>query len=247
MFQEFAFTEEELIFGVNLATLTECLNIFGAGSGVGPTTPVTLRITCLGHGHPLVLLLEEGRVTTKCKIATFEPDMLVDFDFRGVPVVNKIIMKSEWLKEAIEEMDTTSELLNITVSPSAPYFRLSTEGSAGSVEVPIFMLAPDSSSPLSFSLCFVLFFTLCQMDYPKENDVIESFQCEQIQFNCYRLTLVLPSVKALALSKKTSLRTNKRGVLSMQYMISVTETITSFVEFFCMPVETEQDAGQLSG
>lgn len=157
MFQEFAFTEEELIFGINLATLTECLNIFGAGAGgngggagggsgggSGPGAPVSLRISCLGLGHPLELLLEEGGVSTKCKLTTFDPDNLVDFDFRGEPVVNKIIMKSEWLKEAFEEMDASSEFLSITVSPSAPYFRLSTEGTAGSVEV--FLLCFSSTS-----------------------------------------------------------------------------------------------------
>ena len=80
------------------------------------------------------------------------------------------------------------------------------------------------------------------MDYPKENDVIESFQCEQIQGNCYRLSLLQPSVKALALSKKTSLRTNRRGVLSMQYMIMISETVTSFVEYFCLPVEDDHES-----
>lgn len=127
------------MFGVNLGTLTECLNIFGSGAALGGAV-ASLKISCLGPGHPLMLLLEEGGVTTSCKISTFEPDPLVDFDFRRVPIVSKIIMKSEWLTEAFEDLDTTSELLTVTVSPSAPYFRLSTEGAAGSVEVSIFVV-----------------------------------------------------------------------------------------------------------
>jgi len=72
--------------------------------------------------------------------------------------------------------------------------------------------------------------------------VIESFQCEQIQNNCYRLTHIQPCIKALSQSKKTSLRTNLRGILSMQFMITVTDTITCFVEYFTLPLETDHES-----
>lgn len=44
-------------------------------------------------------------------------------------------MQSECLKEAFSELDMTSEVLQILMSPDNPYFRLSTFGHAGSTHV----------------------------------------------------------------------------------------------------------------
>lgn len=76
-----------------------------------------------GYGYPLMLFLEEGGVVTVCKINTQEPDELLDFDFCSTKVVNKIILQSEGLREAFAELDMTSEVLQITMSPDKPYFR----------------------------------------------------------------------------------------------------------------------------
>lgn len=70
-----------------------------------------------------MLFLEEGGVVTVCKINTQEPDELLDFDFCSTKVVNKIILQSEGLREAFAELDMTSEVLQITMSPDKPYFR----------------------------------------------------------------------------------------------------------------------------
>lgn len=45
------------------------------------------------------------------------------------------IFQSECLKEAFSELDMTSEVLQILMSPDNPYFRLSTFGHAGSTHV----------------------------------------------------------------------------------------------------------------
>lgn len=37
---------------------------------------------------------------------------------------DKVILQSESLKEAFSELDMTSEVLQITMSPNQPYFRL---------------------------------------------------------------------------------------------------------------------------
>jgi len=79
--------------------------------------------------------LEEGGVLTDCSIQTQEPDETLDFDFSSAEVLNKIIMKSECLKEAFNELDMTSEVLQILMSPDNPYLRLSTFGHAGSTHV----------------------------------------------------------------------------------------------------------------
>lgn len=70
-----------------------------------------------------MLFLEEGGVVTVCKINTQEPEETLDFDFCSTNVINKIILQSEGLREAFSELDMTSDVLQIIVSPDKPYFR----------------------------------------------------------------------------------------------------------------------------
>ncbi|XP_072272677.1 cell cycle checkpoint protein RAD1 [Pyxicephalus adspersus] len=212
IFQEFNIQEESVIFRINLTVLLDCLTIFGASAV--PATPTALKMCYRGYGHPLTLFLEEGGVVTVCKIHTQEPEETLDFDFCSTNVVNKIILQSEGLKEAFSELDMTSEFLQITMSPAKPYFRLSTFGNAGSAH----------------------------LDYPKDSDLIEAFHCTETQTNRYKISLLKPSTKALALSCKVSIRTDNRGFLSLQYMVRNEDGQICFVEYYCCPDEEVQDA-----
>ncbi|EDO32797.1 predicted protein [Nematostella vectensis] len=207
IFQEYIFKEESATFRVNLNVLLECLNIFGLSKDSSSTT--ALKMCYKGYGNPLILMLEEGGVLTDCSIQTQEPDETLDFDFSSSNVLNKIIMKSECLREAFNELDMTSEVLQILMSPDSPYFRLSTFGHAGSTH----------------------------SDFPKESDMVESFECEQTQTNRYKINLLKPSTKALQLSAKISIRMDERGFLSLQYMIINEEAQICFVEYLCAPDE----------
>ncbi|XP_074922999.1 cell cycle checkpoint protein RAD1 [Chelonoidis abingdonii] len=158
IFQEFIVQEESVMFRINLAVLLDCLTIFGTNSLPGTST--ALRMCYHGYGYPLTLFLEEGGVVTVCKINTEEPEETLDFDFCSTNVVNKIILQSEGLREAFAELDMTSEVLQITMSPDKPYFRLSTFGNAGSAH----------------------------LDYPKDSDLMEAFHCNQTQTNRYKIS-----------------------------------------------------------
>ncbi|XP_069633469.1 cell cycle checkpoint protein RAD1 isoform X2 [Haliaeetus albicilla] len=177
-------------------------------------TPTALRMCYRGYSYPLMLFLEEGGVVTVCKINTQEPDELLDFDFCSTNVVNKVILQSEGLREAFAELDMTSEVLQITMSPDKPYFRLSTFGNAGSAH----------------------------LDYPRDSDLMEAFHCNQTQTNRYKISLLKPSTKALALSCKVSIRTDAQGFLSLQYMIRNEDGQICFVEYYCCPDEDITDA-----
>ncbi len=48
----------------------------------------------------------------------------------------------------------------------------------------------------------------------------------------YKISLLKPSVKALMLSSRVSIRTDRRGFLSMQYMIKTEDGQVCFVEHF---------------
>ncbi|XP_068106427.1 cell cycle checkpoint protein RAD1 [Hyperolius riggenbachi] len=212
IFQEFNTQEESVIFRINLTVLLDCLTIFG--SSAVPASPTALKMCYRGYGHPLTLFLEEGGVVTVCKIHTQEPEETLDFDFCSTNVVNKIILQSDGLKEAFSELDMTSEVLQITMSPNKPYFRLSTFGNAGSAH----------------------------LDYPKDSDLIEAFHCTETQTNKYKISLLKPSTKALAQSCKVSIRTDNRGFLSLQYMVRNEDGQICFVEYYCCPDEEMQDA-----
>ncbi|XP_047229063.1 cell cycle checkpoint protein RAD1 [Girardinichthys multiradiatus] len=207
IFQEFTLKEDSVVFQINLTVLLDCLNIFG-GSSVG-----ALRMCYRGYGHPLTLFLEEGGVVTVCKINTHEPEEPIDFEFSSSNVTNKVILQSESLKEAFSELDMTSEVLQITMSPNQPYFRLSTFGNSGNAHY----------------------------DYSKDSDMMELFQCNKTQTNRYKMSLLKPSTKALAISCKVSVRTDSRGVLSLQYLVRNDDGQICFVEYFCCPDEEVEE------
>lgn len=205
LFHEFLMKEDQITFKINLTVLLECLTIFGGTPGES----TSLKMCYAGYGCPLILVLEEDGVLTDCSIKTLEPDEILDFNFCSTNVINKIIMKSECLKEAFSELDMTSDILQFLMSPDPPHFRLSTFGNAGSTH----------------------------SDFPKESDMMESFQCTQTQTNRYKISLLKPSVKALALSTRVSIRTDNRGFLSLQFMIKNEDGQVCFVEFYCAPDE----------
>lgn len=58
----------------------------------------------------------------------------------------------------------------------------------------------------------------------------------------YKISLIKPSTKALALSCKVSIRTDNRGFLSLQYMIRNEDGQICFVEYYCCPDEDIAEA-----
>lgn len=208
IFHEFFYADDEQTsFRINLTMLLECLNIFGSSA----TT--TLRMSYAGYGSPLVLMLEDGGVLTDCSIRTMEPEEPLHIDIRSTEIPSNIIMKSQWLADVFAELDMTSELLRIQISPDKPWFRLTTDGNAGT----------------------------SQVDCPKDSDVIETFTCTQISVNDYNLKLIKPSEKALGLSEKISIRMNSWGVLSTQYLVQTGDGQNVFIEFLCLPEDGQAD------
>lgn len=207
LFQEYIISEEEAAFRINLTVVIECLSIFGTSPTPGIMTALELRYSA--NGEPLILLLEENGVVTDCSIKTMDAAEVLDFNFCSGNVVNKIIMKSDCLKELFAELDTTSDYLEIHMSPDKPNLRISTVGNCGSM----------------------------QSDFQKESEMIESFQCTKTQINRYKMALLKPSIKALMLSSRISMRTDSRGFLSLQYMVKAEDNHTCFIEYFCCPDE----------
>eukprot|EP00339_Tiarina_fusa_P028424 CAMPEP_0117078146 /NCGR_PEP_ID=MMETSP0472-20121206/55106_1 /TAXON_ID=693140 ORGANISM="Tiarina fusus, Strain LIS" /NCGR_SAMPLE_ID=MMETSP0472 /ASSEMBLY_ACC=CAM_ASM_000603 /LENGTH=130 /DNA_ID=CAMNT_0004804783 /DNA_START=277 /DNA_END=669 /DNA_ORIENTATION=- len=129
-------------------------------------------------------------------------------------------MQSHCLKEAFDELDWSSTYVNLVLSPDEPFFRLQTSGNLGS----------------------------CQVDYPKHSEeVFESFECSQTQSNFYKLSVLQPTVKALAIAAKTQVRMNQRGVLSMQHMVTDSkQASTCFIDFFILPSEEGESDDEMA-
>ncbi len=82
-----------------------------------------------------VCRLEEGGVLTDCQLSTQDAEETLDFDFVSANVVAKLIMAAECLREAFSELDMTSEVVEVMMTPDPPHFRLTTFGYAGTTQV----------------------------------------------------------------------------------------------------------------
>lgn len=174
----------------------------------------TLRLTYKEYGSPLDLVLEENGVVTTCSLTTYEPDELAELELEMTPMPDKIIMRSEWLSDAMSELDSHGgEVLSIRQSPNRPWFRLGVKGMLGSA----------------------------QMDYPNDRSVLETFNCRADVKNSYKFSMIRTCLKAMSASEKVSIRTDEMGTLAIQFMISVGEGRHSFVEFKILALDEDEE------
>ncbi|GAA5858210.1 hypothetical protein JCM8547_005692 [Rhodosporidiobolus lusitaniae] len=225
----------------------------------GPKEKTSLRISYKGLGEPLVLLLEESGIVTRCELTTYEPDGLLDLAFPNDERVVRLIMKSEWLRDALLELPPSSEKLSISFAPPHLVSRARGGGQAGRYrregtemdvddrqeeeeEVPLFRL--ESTGTLGST----------EMDYSDDRDVLEVFECDQPVRNTYRFSHIQLTKSALGASTKTSIRTAPSGLVSFQFMVPLgsqkpvrggsggeagKEQKVGFVEFLCVALDDD--------
>ncbi|KAK2788027.1 ssDNA endodeoxyribonuclease [Emmonsiellopsis sp. PD_33] len=200
----------------------------------------TCTISYIKQGSPLTITLTEAGVTTTCELTTYEPDDL-DFDSpdgdRDIPfqrdaIVFKAIMRSMWLHNAIMELDSTSPTA-ISFSASAtkaPFFALSASGGPFSESTVEFSIDKDSATgnePAYKSLGN----DTTSRQQPRRGKlaptVTETFQVNPPNgprvCQSYRFALVHKALRAMAASSKVSIRIDRQGVLSLQFMIEFGE------------------------
>ena len=69
------------------------------------------------------------------------------------------------------------------------------------------------------------------MQYPNDRSVLETFVCPEPVEYTYKYNLVKLGLRAMSLASKVSLRLDQQGVMSLQFMIAVSEGKNSFVDF----------------
>lgn len=66
-----------------------------------------------GVGYPVTVLIEEEGIITDCSLKTQEPDELLDFNLAQDNVLNKVLLKTELLKDVLSELDPTCDVLEV--------------------------------------------------------------------------------------------------------------------------------------
>lgn len=199
--------KEDVIFRINLEILVECLCMFWSNINTQASS-VTLHLFYEGDGHPLSILIEEDGIITDCSLKTQTPDELLDFHLEPENVVNKVVLQTELLKDILSELDTTSDLIELLLSPSPPFFRISTAGLAG----------------------------ICHIELPHDGELVDNFQCLSTTISSYKLSHIKPAIKALSYANKVSLRIDTCGLLSFQYMVKTDEGHVCYIEYYISPV-----------
>ncbi|KAE8223884.1 hypothetical protein CF319_g3143 [Tilletia indica] len=184
----------------------------GAGGGGGRdwshSGPTSMLMKYAGHGSPLILIMEENDVSTQCSLATFEPSLNSDYAFDRDSCVAQVIMKSEWLQEAIEVIDSSASKVTLHFLPT------DRGGPAIGGPRPRRMRTKDS-----LKLTADADFGAVEIDLPRENSMMDMFECKKATVNSYRFSHLHQAIKALQVSLKVSMRTDKRGMLSMQFLM----------------------------
>eukprot|EP00761_Pharyngomonas_kirbyi_P008342 gb/GECH01008353.1/.p1 GENE.gb/GECH01008353.1/~~gb/GECH01008353.1/.p1 ORF type:complete len:316 (+),score=78.10 gb/GECH01008353.1/:1-948(+) len=198
MFQEYSFkSDTPTQFQVNLANFIDVLNLYGAAS-----EGTAAHICYPGIDGTLVLLLTEGEIVTDCSMRTRDAEDPMEFRFREFfSNDNKLIVRSELLKEAFNEVEWMGNSVWLTVSPETLYIQA--EGTPGSLE----------------------------MHLQKNTDAFFQYECTEEKQNSYPLTHLQKSIKALGLAARTCLRINDNSVLSLQHMLRTSPENYTIIEF----------------
>lgn len=230
------------------------------------------------HGAPLSIAITETGVKTTCELVTYEPeDDEADIPLQRDAIIMKIIMRSAWLHNAIAELDSSSPTI-LKMSACAkrePYFSLSGAG------------GPFSESTVEFSVDQHNEIVGGAGQGPEQSQthktladdgsararairtkmaptVTETFLVsppsamgERIR-QSYRFALIRKAARAMGVANKVSIRGDRQGVLSLQFMIELDDNVAAgrpvgagvkapagpvcFVDFRFVPLLDEEEA-----
>lgn len=218
--------QEKLEFGINLATLLECLRIFGGaavgGGGSGYECKAQLHISYRASTACLNLCLVEGHSVTECEIHTLdieEPHRVCLSLAEGEDrYPARIVVSSEALKSGIDELewggDTNKDkrvLLRVTARPGV-------------------LSLTVSSTDVG-----------CEMVYP-ENALIGFDATRDLTFE-YRFLHLHMALRSLKDSHQTQLQVDHNGVLEikMKFSAAASRAAELFSHFFLFPLLEDED------
>jgi cell cycle checkpoint protein len=186
----------------------------------------TCRLSYQSFGSPLSITITEGGVTTTCDLTTYEPAS--NYLDEGIPLQRdsltlKIIMRSTWLSDAITELANTSPTVLVinASSTTAPFFAFEGQGGPfGDSTVEFMPTAVSSNTADSTS-------SSSRAGSRKTPLVTETFSVAGLPGSHgrvrqrYKFDLIRKAARAMALASKVSVRQDRQGVLSLQFMIEI--------------------------
>lgn len=226
------------------------------------------------HGAPLSIAITEAGVKTTCELVTYEPeDNEGDIPLQRDAIIMKVIMRSAWLHNAIGELDSsTPTILKLSACANRePYFALSGAGgpfSESTVEFSVDqhnepgadqtgpsqthkVLADDGSSRARATrtkLAPTVTETFLVAPPSVMGDRIKQ---------SYRFALIRKAARAMSVANKVSIRGDRQGVLSLQFMVELDDNVPTgrpvgagvkavgpvcFVDFRFVPLLDEEEA-----
>lgn len=226
------------------------------------------------HGAPLTIAITEAGVKTTCELVTYELEgNESDIPLQRDAIIMKVIMRSAWLHNAIGELDSsTPTILKLSACANRePYFALSGAGgpfSESTVEFSIDqhnqpgadqtgqsqthkVLADDGSSRARATrtkMAPTVTETFLVAPPSAMGDRIKQ---------SYRFALIRKAARAMSVANKVSIRGDRQGVLSLQFMIELDDNIPTgrpvgagvkavgpvcFVDFRFVPLLDEEEA-----
>ncbi|TFY79898.1 hypothetical protein EWM64_g4118 [Hericium alpestre] len=207
-------------------------NFFGPAGGEKRTG---MRLSYAGEGHPLTLLVLEDAAgpTATCEITTYDAEPHLELPFDAEQTALKIILKSSWLRDALSELDPSSDKLTFIGNPPTAHGTNTTAARTA---------ARATAKPM-LRIQAVGSFGSTEMDYPNDREVLETFECTRTVSFSYRYSNITRAIRALQHSTKTSLRIDEEGLLSLQFLMPSPKprggTSDAFIEFRCLPLDED--------
>ncbi|KAJ5762177.1 uncharacterized protein N7511_005559 [Penicillium nucicola] len=240
-----ALLETLKIFGINELTepnreksITQSSNAFNAPALLMDRS-CTLQYA--QHGSPLSITITEAGVKTTCELVTYEPEEEEsDIPLQREAIIMKIIMRSAWLHNAIAELDSsTPTILKLSAcAKTEPYFALS--GAGGPFSESTVEFSVDTQNEITNGSEATQNTAASQKILTDDGSsraratraklaptVTETFLVsppsamgERIRQN-YRFALVRKAARAMSVANKVSIRGDRQGVLSLQFMVEL--------------------------
>lgn len=167
------------------------------------------------EGDPFKITIEESGVKTTAALTTYLPEVPEDIPFDRNDLSFKIIMQSRSLLDSLAEISPTAPTkLAIVATKTAPYLSLTGTGDLGSSAV----------------------------DFARGKELLETFSIQERWSQVYKFDFIKSSTEAMRIASKVSLRGDRQGVLSLQFMVDVEGGKRSFLDFRFIPfIQHEED------
>ena len=202
-------------FCVNLTTVLECLHVLGLQN-------LERTKLCLSYNLTEEIfkmeLLEEGILSTAAIPGMMPPDdngNSLALAFRSTPTVARIILKSEYLREAMQELDLVHGATCCTVSLGPRGLQLAAVGHVGE----------------------------CLISMPSGGTSIIQLDCADNEARTYPLHSLQSGMQGLEIAEETCITINEAGMVAIQHQVldTVTQKATNFVDFIMSCLQDDDD------